>query len=149
MRTQDNRITADPIFMVRQRKRIYGMDQDYAGDDYVWSDKEANELIVYSDEELDAWIEKENTVGFQDEKCKWSRDDFEKIFYVDVWEDVQPFFTEVAANQYIVANRHNLTDPHVYVKCAYRNWEWQLLREFLMEGGKSESGEEDQANDYV
>lgn len=32
LRTQDNRITADPIFLVEQEQRVYGIDQNYTDD---------------------------------------------------------------------------------------------------------------------
>ena len=46
---------------------------------------------------------------------------------------VQPFFSMKAAQAYIEANSHNLTHPHVYVGSAYRNKEWQAVREFLLQ----------------
>lgn len=32
LRTQDNRITADPIFLVQQQRRVYGVDHHYTDD---------------------------------------------------------------------------------------------------------------------
>jgi hypothetical protein len=46
---------------------------------------------------------------------------------------VQPFFSEKAAKAYIEANKHNLTNPFVYVDTAYRNREWQAVRQVLLQ----------------
>ncbi len=40
--TQDNRATAHPMFVVQQRRRIYGMGHDYS-DELVWLDEEGDE----------------------------------------------------------------------------------------------------------
>jgi hypothetical protein len=36
LKTQDNRITACPIFAVQEKKRIYGMDPDYSDEVVTW-----------------------------------------------------------------------------------------------------------------
>jgi hypothetical protein len=51
--------------------------------------------------------------------------------YCDVWEFVQPFFSEKAAKAYIAANRHRMTDPRIYVDSAYRNPEWKAIQGIL------------------
>lgn len=54
-----------------------------------------------------------------------------RVAYVDMWELVQPFFTRAGAEAFIAANKHRLTDPRIYVDSAYRNPEWQAMREYL------------------
>jgi hypothetical protein len=71
--TQDNRITAEPIFMVQEKH---------------WRNS-------------------------------------------TVYVNIQPFFTEKAAQEYINANRHNLVEPRIYVESGYRNYEWQAVRTLL------------------
>lgn len=109
--TQDNRITADPIFVVQQRHRIYGFDPDYS-DDVVWLDEECNEMDC-GDEE--------------GEESEYTR-----TAYVDQWEFVTACFTEAAADAYIAANSHNLKEPRVYVESGHRNQEWKDIRRALM-----------------
>jgi len=117
--TQDSRATAEPIYVVQQRKRIYGIDPmrtEYT----TWIDElnGGEELTEEEAAELEAQY-----LETLDEPESYSR-----IGYVVQWEFVQPFFTEEAAQQYINANKHNLTDPRIYVNSAYRNKEWQLAR---------------------
>ena len=47
--------------------------------------------------------------------------------------NVQPFFTNVAAEEYIVGERHHLDSPQVYVASGYRNEEWQAVRAVLLD----------------
>jgi predicted CopG family antitoxin len=36
LNTQDNRCTRDPIYCIMEKKRIYGLSEDYSSD-YVWA----------------------------------------------------------------------------------------------------------------
>jgi len=122
LRTQDDACTRDPIFVVQQRKRIYGMDGDYV-DQFAWitDDADCDEADIEEAAKLEAKYESdEETPG-------WMR-----VAYHDTWEFVQPFFTRAAAEAFIARNAHRLTDPRVYVDSAYRNPEWQAVREHLM-----------------
>lgn len=111
--SQDNRATAHPIFAVQQRKRIFGLDQDYS-DAFIWVDEEGEEVDAQYREDH------QNTI------------DFTKLYYEDVWQFVQPFFTEKAAIEYLKFNSYNLNQPRVYCYSGYGNHEWQEVRERLM-----------------
>jgi len=119
LRTQDNRITADPIFVVQQKRRTYGFDTQWGGD-VVWIDQ-ANDCIEADDEERARLEAHYDETG--EEEDGWAR-----TGYVDTWEAVQPFLAGKAADEYIAANRHNLKEPRTYVESAYRNREWKALR---------------------
>lgn len=122
MATQDNRATSHPIFVVQTRARVYGFDPSYS-DHHVWlSDGEVYEV---DDPEQIARLDDAHDNGEEPEG-------FTRTAYQDRWEAESVFFTEDAANAYIEANRHNLTEPRVYVASGYRNQEWQLVREFLL-----------------
>jgi hypothetical protein len=127
MKGQDNRCTAQPIFIVQQRRRIYGFDPPYS-DDYVWL--YVDEAVEVSDEKELAQIEAEY------ERTGKEPAEYIRTFYQDFWEWVQPFFSEEGAQTYITCNRHNLTDPRIYVESAYRNDEWAAVREMLIDAGK-------------
>lgn len=102
---QDNRATSHPIFMVQVVKRICGMDRDYA-ESFEWVDSEGNHS-------------EQNKRGSK------------KVYYRDIWTNVQPFFTERAARDYMNRNRHNLRqdgEPRIYVESGHRNEEWIALR---------------------
>lgn len=119
IRTQDNRATSHPIFIVQEKKRIYGFDSDYT-DNITWvhcdgfeaDEEEASEL--YAQEEQDC-----------------VPDEWTKYGYIDQWEFVTACFTEQGAKDYIRANGHNLREPRIYAASAYRNREFIDVREFL------------------
>ena len=120
IRTQDNRCTSDPIFIVQQKRRIWGMDED-SSDDYVWMENEYwEEVDIAKDAEL-----KEKDSNFE------STEGYTKLFYLDVWDFVTACFTEQGCKDYIAVNGHNLTKPRIYAASAYRNEEWIAVREFL------------------
>lgn len=106
LRTQDNQITANPIFVVQQRVRDYGIEPQWA-EGTTWLDGQGEEITA-------------------------DTDDATETGYRDRWEFVQPFFTEVAARAYIRANQHNLRECRVYVASGYRNQEWAMVRELLL-----------------
>jgi len=126
--TQDNRATAHPIFLVQQRRRTYGFDPQYS-DQFVW---------LYEDECEEVSDEEASTLEAQFQKDYSEPEGFTRVAYVDTWEFVQPFLTDQAAEAYIEANRHNLTDPRIYVDSGHRNPEWQLIREHFRQHGLSE-----------
>lgn len=122
VRTQDNRITAHPIFAVQQRERTWGFDEDSASD-FKWHNCDDDYREATKSEA--AWLEALRD-GCEDIPKGWHR-----AGYVDTWIFVTACFTEAAAEAYIEANRHNLTDPRVFAYSANRNAEWIRMREWL------------------
>jgi len=59
---------------------------------------------------------------------------WERVGYIDRWRFVVACFTREAAERYIEENRHNLTEPRVWVWSAHRNREW-CLAAALFRGG--------------
>jgi len=120
LRAQDNRATSHPIFVVQQRRRVYGFDPS-SGDGIAWlgDESEVEESLAFS---LEA--------GYQ--KNHHEPDGYTRTAYKDEYEFVTACLTEAAADAYIVANRHNLCDPRVYAASGYRNSEWIAVREFFL-----------------
>lgn len=126
MRGQDNRATSHPIFIVQQRRRVYGFDPAWT-DDIAWIYDGAE--VATSREELEKFLE-EITLS---EDRAYDTGALTKTGYRDRWEFVQPFFSNEGAEEYIRANRHNLDEPRIYVASGYRNDEWQAVRAVLLE----------------
>ena len=103
--TQDNRITSDPIFMVQEHKRTYGVSEDYT-DQHVWLDPDDREAGVLDEEE-------EGAV---------------KVGYTSHWESIQACLTEVGAQAFIDRKAHDYGPLRIYVASAYYNAEWRLIR---------------------
>jgi len=128
MRGQDSRATAHPIYVVQQRRRVFGFGPA-CSDDASWINDEGYEV---TDPATVEWLDNE-WVNSGD-----NPEGYVRAAYQDFWEWVQPFFSQRAAEDYIDANRHNLTDPRVYVASGYRNDEWICVRQALV-GGEHEA----------
>lgn len=108
MRTQDNRCTAEPFFLVQECVRHYGYDTDYS-DETVFIDCDGNE-------------------------CDADDASATETAYQDRWEYVTGCFTEYAAQEYIrtMAHRHK-GKLRVYADSLYRNREMIAVRAYLLE----------------
>ncbi len=120
LRTQDNHCTHQPLFIVYQKRRIYGIDTSLT-DDVVWRDIEGYEANEDEIKELEKTYN--DTLDIPD---NWYR-----TGYMDIDVFVTACFTEEGAKKYIEVNGHNLKKPHIYVETLYRNGEMNLIRESL------------------
>ncbi len=121
LRTQDNRITDAPIFIVQEQKRTYGFDPAYS-DKAVWLDCEGDEV----DAEKHAQLETARDNGED------IPGDYTRTAYQDTWHFVTACFTEAGCNDYIALNGHNHRGKlRVYADSSYRNAEWRAVRGFL------------------
>lgn len=108
MRTQDNRCTADPFFLVQECVRHYGYDP------------EGSDRTVF--------------VDCDGEECAEDDVSATETGYVDRWEYVTGCFTEQGAKDYIAANRHrHKGELRIYADSLYRNREMIELRAHLLE----------------
>lgn len=116
-------MTADPLFVVFEKERVYGIEQD--GDGYIWVDDDGEE----ADDDQTAELDK------LDKDWKPTRIDgvlFEKRRFVVKDRFVTACFTKSGADDYIKANGHNHTEPFIYVASLFRNREMIQVRQHLM-----------------
>lgn len=137
LKNQDNRITADPLFCVQQKRRVYGMDGDLIDDlDFIWVYTEDSEYTFGPDEIFDEIRDNDHgedgVLNLHDEEIEPEEWGYHQMFYVEYWDFVCAHFTERAADEYIRDNNHNLTSPRVYVTSQYRCYEWNAVRKHLM-----------------
>jgi hypothetical protein len=123
LHTQDNRCTADPIFVVYEKRRLYGIDMDYS-ENIVWIDsynggREADE-------------KKTKALERYYERYRQYPDGWTKTAYEDENRFVTVCFTEASAQAYIDKNKHNLERPFIYADSLYRNHEMIFVRNYLM-----------------
>lgn len=124
IKTQDNLATSLPIFIVQEKRRIYGLNTGYS-DDIVW---------IYDGDE----ITDENELNFintiykeKGENCE-ELEIYTRTAYIDIWEFVTACFTRKGCEDYIEINRYNLKEPRIYVESGYRNREWEDVRNHLL-----------------
>jgi hypothetical protein len=117
LKTQDNRITQNPMFCVQEKRRDVGYDSNYANR-LCWHNAESGETI-YDDE--------------NDFKEAPEGDEWDEFGYVDRWETVMVAFTEEGCKEYLRQNGHNLRQPRIYVESFNRCPEMIAIRKMLME----------------
>ncbi|ENB5757524.1 ead/Ea22-like family protein [Escherichia albertii] len=120
IRTQDNRITSEPMFCVYQKREIV-VDSDYDYDRIVWVDEDGNEANKRQSRRLELLHE-----NFREPPEKWRR-----VAVKDIDEFVTCCFTEQGCKDYLAANGHNLRLPFIYVKSGFRNAEYIGIRNWL------------------
>ncbi|HEI4115567.1 TPA: ead/Ea22-like family protein [Escherichia coli] len=120
IRTQDNRITSDPMFCVYQKREIV-VDADYGYDRIVWVDEDGNEANKRQSRRLELLHE-----NFREPPEKWRR-----VAVKDINEFVTCCFTEQGCKDYLAVNGHNLRLPFIYVKSGFRNAEYIGIRNWL------------------
>jgi hypothetical protein len=122
LHTQDNRITAAPMFAVQEKKRVYGIDESY-GPKIVWVTDDGDEVDAEKDAELEA--------VYQQDYNKEPRG-YRRLGYHEYWDFVTACFTEQGCKDYLGRNGHNLHETRIYAYGTYRNAEWHTVRDFLM-----------------
>lgn len=149
--TQDAQATADPVYVVFEKQNII-VDGDYDYDKVVYicgNDREvemSEELFLRLEEEyyqaIDYRAEKLDSNGLRiyDEMPldpildkDFSPTDYERLYIKQIDRFLAAFFIRQNAENFIAANAHNLNKPFIYVESAYRNYEWQDIREFLID----------------
>jgi hypothetical protein len=120
LHTQDNRITAHPLFAVRQKRVIYGLDEDYA-DQHRWVDYDG-ECCAEDAARYEAMRKNGEPLPHG----------ARRLGLVEKWEFVTGCMTEQGCADYIACNGHNLNQPEIYAYSGYRNAEFIALREWLM-----------------
>ena len=131
LRTQDNAITADPLFVVYDKQRIYGLDIDHA-EHYCWlypdrgdgRSEGADSKIVARLNHLESLGKEPAIAGVE----------YTRIGYVDVDRFITCCLTRKAATEFISANSHRLRKPFVYVASLDRNAEMIALRNLVRLG---------------
>ncbi|EJV4645639.1 ead/Ea22-like family protein [Enterobacter hormaechei] len=127
IRTQDNRITSEPLFCVFQKREIV-VDEDYDCDRIVWVDEEGCEATERQRMRLE----------LLHDNCRETPDKWRRIAVKDIDDFVTCCFTEQGCRDYLACNGHNLRLPFIYVKSGFRNAEYIGIRNWLAGIGKGE-----------
>ncbi|HFR0062982.1 TPA: ead/Ea22-like family protein, partial [Klebsiella pneumoniae] len=108
IRTQDNRITDQPMFVVFQKREIIGSDEHSPSRIcWVWDGEEVSELRAKRLEAL--YQDGRNTRGY------------DRYAMQEVDEFVTACFTEHGCKDYLRQNGHNLRLPYIYACGSFRN----------------------------
>jgi len=143
LKTQDNRITADPLFVVLQKSPIV-VDEDYDHDRIVWVDDEGNEAEEGTVKQLDYMRSDVDDLHFLEDEIELGEDDrqqWRRLAIKEADQFVTACLTESGAKAYLKRDGHNLNQPFIFVTSLYRNEEMKQLRNWLLEAPNQPSGE--------
>lgn len=144
--------TADAIFVVQQKIRVYGVSEDYSGIRCVYRNEEMWESLdefwtdIDDEDRLSLDIIAKNDVndcetGFLglDDYNKWAllEDDQQEFIvtsYVEKWQYVNVHLTRDAADAFIKRKKHDYKELRVYVDSQYRCWEFNEIKNAILTG---------------
>jgi len=140
IRTQDNMSTEHPIFILFEIKKL-PTDNDYS-DKYFYLDSPNDCEEFETLEELIEYCKEYDMVDFpsdfdslsneQKEDFIIEHSDIRKIYYLEINEFRQAFFTMKSAKDYLEANKHHFKKPYIYCDSLWRNYEMQEIRDALI-----------------
>lgn len=148
--------TRDPIWMVQQLQKTWGVDPDYYDESKWIVDGEAKygtaeELFKDQDaevrHEINDFCLKDSNVLFDDlDGDESSQDellenfatkfnyDWNKVYYTENWENIQAFVTRHGADRFIKCHGHNYKELRVYVESMWRSPQLNNLIQAVLEG---------------
>jgi hypothetical protein len=147
---RDSHITANPIFTVQEKVRIYGFDSDYA-DKFVFIHEGTEEyetvkefLESFDDSDLKNVCVK---VPLESVAVFLKLDEYEqvsilndagygldKVYYKEDWKHVNTHLTMEAAKAFIKRKQHDHGELMIYVESLYWCWEFKDLIKGLLSG---------------
>lgn len=119
IREQDTRGTFEPLFVVQQKVRTWGVDLAWT-DTYEWIDADDWELRPTPQQRSD--LERSGSIG---------DDRWHKVGYKDRWEFVTACLTELGCEEFIRAHGHNLNEPRIDCVSLHGNEEMIAVRDMF------------------
>mgnify|MGYP006286047483 CR=1 FL=1 len=139
LRTQDNRMTDQPMFIVMQKVE-YPTSEEYSYDRSYWMDSDGDELGETLADVKKHLIEFRNYTAQEIDDMKShefemliEKENIRQIFVFEIDDFVQAFITAKSAEEYIETNKHRLYKPFFYATGTYRNYEMQSIRNLLLQ----------------
>ncbi|WP_168389485.1 hypothetical protein [Acinetobacter indicus] len=146
--------TANPIWMVQEKKITYGMDSGYAdeskwiidGDyEYVSAQElfdgldaavkhEVNGYSVKEHDELFNDLEEDDQDEILETVASELNYDWSKFYYVEDWVNVQAFLTRHDADRFIKRQSHHYGELRVYVESLWRSPQLKDLVQAILDG---------------
>lgn len=137
LKTQDNRATDKPFFVVMEDEKLFGMHPDYS-DKIAYVDMGDCNLTYETKEEAMLAI-KDNDYITEEEAEKYFDENITRTGYRHLKKVYNFFLTEKGYKEHMLQNKHNYnSDTYSYVECAYRNPEYDSLIKAIKEIGSQE-----------
>lgn len=127
LRTQDNRSTANPIFLVQEEIKVISNEEYGCSDGYDIVEKVTGDYSTY-ETKCEAYRDLLE-MGYGKEDI---RGEVDEVPYQCRWEAIQYCFTEKGAQAFIDIDKHNHNKLRIYADGLYRNVEMTTLRNLLL-----------------
>lgn len=130
LRTQDNRMTRDPMFCVQVCERIGPIMPEYGSGELMFHDHHETETYYKDGFDPEKWKELKELHEMGD-----LPDNITAASYVEKWITVQVCFTEDGCKRHLELNGHNYRHHHgtrIYAESFYRNPEMLEIRAALL-----------------
>jgi len=116
---QDNRGTAFPYFYIMRqpRWRVIPEGYGYGETKHIFYDSECCREHETKEDYIKECIEE----GIPAKEAYMKAEELQEGWLEQYYEEDNMFLTEEGYNKHLKLNRHNLKDPHNYIKCAWRN----------------------------
>lgn len=136
LQSQDNRATADPIYLVcdvhdviiNEEYSPHGMGHDVEIRTVYKDLRDSSDEGAIEADDLDEYCKEHNVAP----------DELEKLFVAEMPYIVNAHLTDEGAQLYIIQNKHNLNKPYTYANSLYRCHDMIDLRKFLLHFHKEE-----------
>ena len=132
MQAQDNRITEHPIFCVYQKEKV--IKPETHASEWCWADSDGELAEEDVEEKIKEFKEDNPESTLEDEEDILEELGYSKFYYEinDVPVQGQSYFSENAAKRHIELNDYHYSQPFTFVESAWRNYEWQTIREIIL-----------------
>jgi len=148
----DRHITANPIFNVQHKKRIYGINDGYT-DEFIWMKSSNSEIFYNSLDDIfkEIFEQEEDELEKVKKYCadeELEIDDlsdyvmsdiaddlgYEKCGYIKEWEHINSHLTREGAEAFILRKKHDYGEMRVWVGSQYLCWEFNEVMEGILDG---------------
>ena len=138
LKTQDNRATDKPFFVVLENEKLFGMSPEYT-DNEVYVDMGDCNLTYDTKEEALLAIKNNDPHVTEEEAEKYFDENITRTGYQQIKQKHNFFLTEKGYKEHMLQNKHNYnSDACSYVECAFRNPEYDGLIKAIKEIGSQE-----------
>lgn len=131
LKTQDNRCTADPVFVVFSKQEIV-VDEGYDYDRIILVDDEGDEIEGLKAERLERLHE-----GYRD----IDEDKYRRLAVKAIDQFETACFTEQGCKDFLKIQGHNLKRPFIYAHSFWCNQEMLDLRNLMLNAAKNQPKE--------
>lgn len=119
IKTQNNRCTADPFFVVYSKQEIV-VNEEYDYDRIIWVDEEGEEATEHKAKRLELLMQEGREL-----------DNWRRIAVKEIDQFETASFTEQGCKDFLKIQGHNLKQPYIYAHSFWRNHEMLAIREML------------------